>query len=96
MLDDFAAALSTADRVIIPNIYFARDKEEDVKALRPEALSEAVSALGTDAVYIGDLPRTADHLIASLTPGDILLLAGAGDVDTLAAPILEGLERRFL
>jgi UDP-N-acetylmuramate--alanine ligase len=95
MLDDFARSLCGAQRVVISNIYFARDTEEDVRRLRPEALSEAVSALGTEACYIGDLDSTATHLVNTLETGDVLILAGAGDIDSIAEPVLSGLEKRF-
>lgn len=95
MLAEFARALCLADQVIIPNIYFARDTEEDVRSVRPEALAEAVSALGTDGRHLGNLTLAAEYLTETLAPGDVLLLAGAGDVDTIAPPILQGLARRF-
>jgi UDP-N-acetylmuramate--alanine ligase len=94
MLEEFAESLLGADLVVIPNIYFARDTEEDVRQLRPEALSEAVSALGTSSIYIGDLPSTATFLIENLQEGDVLILAGAGDIDSIAATVLEGILRR--
>ncbi len=95
MLDAFAESLSFADEVVIPNIYFARDTEEDVRSLRPEALSEAVTARGTPARYIGDVNRAVEYLAASLMPNDVLLLAGAGDIDTFGPKVLEGLADRF-
>jgi UDP-N-acetylmuramate--alanine ligase len=88
MLGEFALSLSGADEVVIPNIYFARDTEEDVRLLRPEALSEAISALGTPAVYIGDLTSTASYLIETLKEGDVLILAGAGDIGSIAGTII--------
>ncbi len=94
MLGEFAEALKAADLVVIPNIYFARDTEEDVRALRPEALSEAVFALGTYAIYIGDIPSTATYLIENLKAGDVLILAGAGDIDSIAEDVLSGLTGR--
>ena len=94
MLADFARVLSRADRVVIPNIYFARDTEADVKALRPEALAEAVRAHGTEACYVGDLTRTVALLADTLKSGDLLILAGAGDIDTAAAPLLTALKTR--
>ncbi len=38
LLDDFATAFDSADSLVIPDIYFSRDKQEDVLWMTPERL----------------------------------------------------------
>ncbi len=94
MLKNFAESLLGADLVIVPNIFFARDTEDDIKSLNPQALTDKVRALGTEACYIGELSSTVSYLSEILKEGDVLILAGAGDIDTIAEPLLSLLKRR--
>lgn len=49
LMDDFAAALSLADKVVLADIYAAR--ETDRLGISSDTLREKVEALGTDAHY---------------------------------------------
>ncbi len=91
LLDDFAAALSGADRVVVPDIYEARDSARDKREVHAEDLASRVAAAGIPATYGGDLETTTAHLLATLERGDVLITAGAGDIDTIISPILEAL-----
>jgi len=91
LLKDFALALSRADRIIVPDIYFVRDSELERQAVRSEDLVQLIQTQGADALYIQEFPSIRRYLVESLAPGDVLLVMGAGDVWRLAGPILADL-----
>ena len=75
---EFCHALSAADRVIVADIYPAR--ETDTLGMSAKGLADAI---GPHAAYIGDLSAIARTVIAECAPGDTLLVMGAGDIDRL-------------
>ncbi len=78
LFDDFCQALSMADRVLVCDIYPAR--ETDTLGMSAERLAEAV---GEKARYAGDFAATAAALCAEVQEADTVLLMGAGDVDRI-------------
>ena len=89
LLDQFAAAFGDADDVIVLDIYAAREAEDlgiDAAGL--------VSRMEHPSVrHIGGRRPAADHLLAHLRPGDVLITMGAGDGDKVGEWVLEGLEK---
>lgn len=94
LLDDFAAALSGADRVVIPDIYEARDTARDKREVRAADLVDRIARAGIPATCGGNLEETRTHLAATLESGDVLITAGAGDIDTIIPSLLDALARR--
>ena len=91
LLKDFARALRLADKVIVPDIYFVRDSENERQAVCSEDLVREITTLGGDARYLEDFDSIRRHLVESLGPGDVLMTMGAGDVWRLAEPLLADL-----
>ncbi len=91
LLKDFALALSRADRIIVPEIYFVRDSESEKQAVRSEDLVGLVQAQGAEALYMQTFDSIRRYLKESLAPGDVLLVMGAGDVWRLGEPVLTDL-----
>ena len=91
LLKDFARALTVADKIIVPDIYFVRDSEKERQAVSSLDLVGEVQALGADALYITDFDSIQRYLVESLASGDVLMTMGAGDVYRLAGPVLAGL-----
>ena len=85
--NDFAAALSKADRLILLDIYPAR--EEPIPGVSSEMIFDKVTI--PEKVLL-----TKNELLPYLenTDTDILATFGAGDIDRLCAPITEMLEKR--
>ncbi len=75
LFDDFAGALSIADRAIIANIYAAR--ETDTLGVSASLLAERI---GESAAGDGELQKIADRLSSELKEGDVCVVMGAGDV----------------
>lgn len=81
---DFVEALQGADRVILPEIFAARDNDEDRKAVSSAQLVEALRAKGVDADFAPTLDGAAELAWSGRRPGDVILTSGAGDVDRVA------------
>ena len=75
LLGDFASALDIADRVVITDIYAAR--EVDTMGITPELFAECI---GEKAVACHGFHKAAEVLRKELVPGDIAIVMGAGDV----------------
>ena len=91
LLKDFAQALKVADKIIVPDIYFVRDSENERQAVCSQDLVKEIRGLGADARYVEDFDSIRRHLIEGLGPGDVLMTMGAGDVWRLAEPLLADL-----
>lgn len=73
-LDDFARALSSADKVIICDVYPAREKYDGTV----HSCDLALKIPG--AVYMNDMTAAEEYIKANVTDGDLLITMGAGDV----------------
>lgn len=89
LFNDFMTAFADADEVIIPNIYRARDSDEDVQAVSPESFAMALSNHHPRAHCINGIENTAKYLRNSLQKGEILIIMGAGDVTRLSDILLK-------
>jgi len=84
LMKDFAVALAQADEVWLPPIYFARDSEEERRAVTSEDLARHVCNEGGSARPLPDLGAAVDHGVRHLVPGDVVVTMGAGNVDEVA------------
>jgi UDP-N-acetylmuramate--alanine ligase len=87
---EMGQALSAADRVVVADIYLAReDPDPDVTpALIVDAIEGPVASAG------GPVSGLAALLVPDLLPGDMLLTLGAGDITTVGPAVMEALEER--
>lgn len=93
-LEEFAAALSLADQVVVADVYGARRAAAgELLAGAPELVA-ALERLGTRAVYGGNL-QTAARLFAETVPvGALALVIGAGDIDRIQEQLCDHLALR--
>jgi len=81
--DQFAPALDAADRLLLLEIYRARDPAElraSVAELAPELMRRRARPLAV----VQEMESARSALDAWLRPGDVVLCLGAGDVDAFA------------
>jgi UDP-N-acetylmuramate--alanine ligase len=88
----FGAPLAGADKVIVTDIYSAG--EAPIPGLSSRLVADAVAAAGGNVDFIPDLAGVGEMLAANAEPGDLVLLLGAGDVNSLAEPLARSLEER--
>jgi UDP-N-acetylmuramate--alanine ligase len=93
LLDEFAASFADADRVIVTDIYPAR--EEDTLGVSVADLVDRMRHVGAGLVpaHIPSLPAAATYVADQLLPGDIVVTLGAGDVWQVGDAVLKRLEQ---
>jgi UDP-N-acetylmuramate--alanine ligase len=90
LMDSFATAFGHADLVLLPDIHFVRDPEEERSRVNSEMLAERVRAAGTSALAVGTLESALERARASLQVGDVLVTMGAGGVWRVARELVRG------
>lgn len=86
--DDFAAALSTVDKLILLDIYPAR--EEPIPGVTSEIIFDKVTAPEKVMLHKEELMGYLEK-----EPVDVLITFGAGNIADFIAPITELLEKRI-
>jgi UDP-N-acetylmuramate--alanine ligase len=90
MLEAFADALATADRVAVADIWAGRDRDTTVAS--PEGLVAAVNRRRPSiAAATGSVEETAGHLAARTSAGDVVLVMGGGRSYRIGELLLERL-----
>lgn len=91
LLAHFAAALAEADEVLVMDIYPARERPQDWSV---HARDLAAALRHPRGRYVGGLAEARQALLEELSPGDVLLVLGAGDVWKLGREIAAALRAR--
>jgi UDP-N-acetylmuramate--alanine ligase len=92
-LDEFAHAFTDADEVVIVDIFASRDTDASLRATSAEALADAIertSAVSTMAG--GDVHAATAYVAEHLSPGDAVLVMGAGKSYQIAQGLKAALE----
>ncbi|HEM61243.1 MAG TPA: UDP-N-acetylmuramate--L-alanine ligase, partial [Chloroflexi bacterium] len=84
LLAEFATAFDDADRVIVTPIYAARERDD--LGVQTSDLVEAMSH--PQVTHLSALSQVAPWLSRELSPGDVLITMGAGDVWTVGEELL--------
>jgi UDP-N-acetylmuramate--alanine ligase len=90
--DRMGLALGAADRVVVMDVYPAR--ESPVPGVTGALVARAVPLDGADVVFEPDPLRAAERLVSMSRPGDLVLTLGAGDVTDVGPQVLEQLAAR--
>jgi len=88
-LDDFAVALDKADDVTLLEIYAA--SEQPIPGISASLIVEKMK----HGIFLPNFAEAADRVIELARPGDVILTLGAGDVNSLAAIIAEGISKKY-
>ena len=78
LLDEFTTAFGDADRVLLVDIYAAR--ETDTLGVSSALLAERI---GERASYAGSVENAAEMLRSELREGDAVIVMGAGNIDRM-------------
>ena len=91
LLEPFAAALATADAVVIADIWAGRDQDTSVASAA--GLADAVRRLRGDIAVDapGDVDATASYLARHVVAGDAVLVMGGGQSYRIATSLLDRL-----
>ncbi len=88
MYADFLPVFGDVDLLVIPNVYAAREINDDTVDVARFAADIAEKSK-IEARDGGGFERTLEWLREALKPNDVVVTMGAGDVTTLAAKILQ-------
>lgn len=78
LFEEFGKAFSDADKIIVADIYAAREK--DTGLINAKDIAEKIRSNDKDAVYLGNFDNIVDYIKSTACPGDLLITMGAGDV----------------
>ena len=85
-MHEFAEALSLADKVVLADIYAAR--ETDHLGISSRTLQEEIKSLGHDCYYFPSFEEIEKFLLQNCTKDDLLITMGAGDVVKIGENLL--------
>ena len=85
-MKEFAQALSLADKVVLADIYAAR--ETDTLGISSVTLQEEITSLGCECHYFPTFDEIENFLLGNCTTGDLLITMGAGDVHKIGENLL--------
>ena len=87
-LDAFAVALDKADDVTLLEIYAA--SEQPIPGISASLIVEKME----HGTFLPNFAEAADRIVEMARPGDVILTLGAGDVNSLAGIIAEGISKK--
>jgi UDP-N-acetylmuramate--alanine ligase len=90
-LPEYLTAVRDADRLLIMEIFAAREKKpaDGFSSLQIVSASQHPAAQ-----YISGLSEASQLLLQDLAPGDVMLVLSAGDADRLSSEVLQALKDR--
>lgn len=88
-LEEFAVALDLADDVTLLEIYAA--SEQPI----PGVSARDIAGKMSHGIFLPNFMEAAERIIEMANPGDVVITLGAGDVNSLASVIADGLTKRF-
>ena len=86
LLPDFAKALCLSDKIILTDIYAAREK--DTLGISSRDLQKAIQDLGKECFYFPTFDEVENFLLENCIKDDMLITMGAGDVYKIGETLL--------
>lgn len=90
---EFGKSFFQADKVIVTNIYPAR--EEEIPGVSGELIRDQCKDYGhKDVIYIEKLEDIVKHIVPELKEKDMVILLGAGNIYKIADEIINGIRSK--
>lgn len=87
LLSDFGKSFADADKVVLADIYAAREKPDE--SINSKMLAEEINKNGNKAEYIESFDKIAGFLFENTKKGDVIMTMGAGDIFKIGENLLE-------
>jgi len=87
LMEEFVKSLSLADKVIVTDVYAAREK--NIYGVSSEDLYKKLKEAGVECEYISQFEKIAEYVLKTAQKGDIVATIGAGDVNKCIELILK-------
>ncbi|WP_394778010.1 UDP-N-acetylmuramate--L-alanine ligase [Undibacterium sp.] len=92
LFEDFVKVISTADAVVLAEVYAAG--EAPIVAADGRALARAVRVMGKiEPVFVEDIKDMPDSLLHVLTDGDVVIVMGAGSISAVPGKLAQTTEK---
>ena len=85
-LSEFAQALTFSDKIILADIYAAREK--DTLGISSKTLQAEIEKLGHECYYFSSFEEIENFILKNCTKDDLLITMGAGDVVKIGENLL--------
>ncbi|WP_428388670.1 UDP-N-acetylmuramate--L-alanine ligase [Mucisphaera sp.] len=89
LMEQFATSFGHADIVMVPEIVFVRDSEQDRHEVRAVHLVSRLRTRGVQAMHVDPIDAITDQLRHMVRPGDLVVTMGAGDVYRVSHNLVE-------
>jgi UDP-N-acetylmuramate--alanine ligase len=80
LLKDFAQSFALADEVIVPDIYFVRDSQQEKDYISSKDLVAQIRLRGGIAIYLKTFEMIVEYIKGIFEPGDLFITMGAGNI----------------
>jgi UDP-N-acetylmuramate--alanine ligase len=91
MRDEFAHSLQIADKIVVAEVFRAREPRRAAGDTTAADLAERVSRLGTDARHLPTAQETIEYIQHALAAGDVVVTLGAGEIAKVAHELGHGI-----
>jgi UDP-N-acetylmuramate--alanine ligase len=91
LLDDFAAALASANQLAIADIFRAREGAPSPNEITAADLARQTATHGVDILQVHATNDILKHVESAVRPGDVVVTLGAGDIGNLAHALIDRL-----
>ena len=91
LLDELATSLQNADKLVVAEIFRARETAARPGEVRAADLARRAAGLGATVVDAHAVDEIRAHLDRALKAGDVVVTLGAGDIGNLAHGIAQGI-----
>jgi UDP-N-acetylmuramate--alanine ligase len=88
LIEEFSTAFGAADEVLLPEIYYVRDTDQDKQAVSSAMLAGRITAAGTPAHFVETYDAAVRQIRATARPGDLVVTMGAGPVCEVAKALV--------
>jgi len=92
LLDSFSKAFKDADKIIIADIYAAR--ELDLGEIHSKDLARRINESGSDAIYLSSFEEIKRYVKNEAKNNDIIVTMGAGNIYKVGEELLEDSEKK--
>ncbi len=90
LLNEFACSFVKSDKIIITDIYAAR--EANTGAIHAKNLADAIDKNHNDVVYIDNFEKIVEYIQKNIQPNDFVITMGAGDIYKVGQMLFESLK----
>ena len=94
LLEDFARSFTDANRVIVTEVYAAR--EQPIPGVNGELLAERIRAVDPEKQvdFVADREALLQLLATETRPGDLVMTMGAGDIREVGEQLVQALKQK--